>query len=75
MSDRVTLLAFIKKQITKHGSQAAYAKHLGISQQYLNDVLHGRRDISSELAQALGYERLTIYVKSKSPLARLRTQG
>jgi len=63
MESNQTVLEFIRSQVTKHGSQKAYARHLGVSQQYLNDVLSGRRDLSAELAALLGYKRLTVFVK------------
>jgi plasmid maintenance system antidote protein VapI len=59
-----TVLQFIQRRVKEHGSQRAYAKHLGVSQAYLSDVINGRRDISKEMAQLLGYKRLTIFVKT-----------
>lgn len=58
------VIAHVRDQIRRHGSQRAYAAHVGISQQYLCDVLNGRRDISAELAALLGFERLVVYVKA-----------
>lgn len=61
-----SILSYISKQVHAHGSQRAYAKHLGVSQAYLSDVINGRRDVSAELALLLGFERVTTYVKAKA---------
>ena len=44
-------------------SQAKLSEELGISSQYFNDILHGRRSISFEVAQTMGYEKRIVYVK------------
>jgi hypothetical protein len=36
---------------------------LNITPQYLNDILHGRRDISEQVADRLGYRRLVVFEK------------
>lgn len=38
------------------GSQKKAAELLGISPQYLSDILIGRRDISAKVARMFGYE-------------------
>jgi hypothetical protein len=45
----------------EQSSQKAVAKHIGISAQYLNDILQGRRDISEEVAAKLGYARVVTF--------------
>jgi transcriptional regulator with XRE-family HTH domain len=44
-------------------SQKKVARHLNITPQYLNDILHGRRDISEQVADRLGYRRLVVFEK------------
>lgn len=44
-------------------TQRKVAKELGYSFQFINDVLMGRRGITSELAAQLGYERVTVFRK------------
>ena len=51
----------LKAGLRKAGTQRAYAAQLGISLAYLNDVLHGRRQVSERLAGKLGLVRETIY--------------
>jgi len=51
----------LRKGVQQAGSQKAYAKELGISLAYLNDVLHGRRKVSAQLAQRIGLVRETKY--------------
>lgn len=46
-------------------TQRAYAQSLGISFQYLNDVLHGRREVSANLAQKLGLTREVVFREAK----------
>ena len=43
------------------GSQKVFAKQAGISEQYLSDVLNGRRDIGDKLLKWFGLERVTYY--------------
>ena len=51
----------IRVEIAHAGSQDAAAKRLGISPQYLCDVLRGRREPGKKLLDALGYRRLVVY--------------
>jgi len=44
-------------------SQKVVAAELGISPQYLSDILKGRREISTEVARRLGFERVVTYVR------------
>jgi len=44
-------------------TQKDVAKDLGISPQYLSDILKGRREISTEIARRLGFERVVTYVR------------
>lgn len=47
-------------------SQAQFAREHGVSLQYLNDFLRGRRDAGKKLLQALGYEKVVVYKPCKS---------
>jgi hypothetical protein len=51
-------------------SQAAVAKELGISPQYLNDVLQKRRLIGKKILEALGLERSIVYVRANGKGAK-----
>ncbi len=57
------LLSRIREIVTRLGRQDMAAEHLGISPQYLSDVLHGRREISKNLAERLGYERVVVFYR------------
>jgi transcriptional regulator with XRE-family HTH domain len=46
---------------TDRSGQAVFAKRHGMSQQYINDVLNGRRDPGPKVLAALGLERVTTY--------------
>ena len=43
------------------GTQTALARELGVSLPYLNDVLHGRRELAGKVLDALGLERVISY--------------
>jgi len=45
----------LKLFVVECGSQKEAAKSLGISTQYLNDLLRGRRNVSEEIASKFGY--------------------
>lgn len=59
--DAAALRRSLDVLIEEHGTQLAAAVSLGISPQYLHDVLRDRRDIGA-LAARLGYRPLTVYV-------------
>lgn len=64
--DADALRAALDHLIGLAGTQARAAERLGISPQYLHDVLHGRRDIDA-LAERMGYRSLTLYLPDGSP--------
>lgn len=47
--------------VKKAGGQRAWAKANGVSEQYVCDVIQGRRGIGEKLAQPLGYRPVTRY--------------
>ena len=53
--------ALIRESVQLEGHQTNTAKRLGISPQYLNDVIRGRRDISDEMARKFGYRRVVLF--------------
>lgn len=65
MIDEAEMLAELHDEIAALGSQTAWAKKHGLSLPYVNDLVHGRRPISAEVAQLLGHERLVVYVRTK----------
>ena len=56
MRDRLTDL------VAHHGSQRAVADILGVSKSYLCDVLMGRRPVSAQMAERMGWTRVTVFV-------------
>ena len=52
------------RQKAEQLGQTQLAKDLGISLSMMNDLVHGRRDISERVAEALGYSREIIFRKS-----------
>jgi hypothetical protein len=51
----------LRAAIAAAGSQAAYARQQGISLQYVNDVMRGRRELGQKVLDALGVERVVSY--------------
>jgi DNA-binding transcriptional regulator YdaS (Cro superfamily) len=43
------------------GGQKACAKEHGVSPQFINDVIHGRREMTERLALSLGYRRVVTF--------------
>jgi plasmid maintenance system antidote protein VapI len=54
--DDTKVLTELKYFVNSCGSQKEAAKSLGISTQYLNDLLRSRRNISEEIAGKFGYK-------------------
>jgi plasmid maintenance system antidote protein VapI len=55
------LLKMLREKIDRRkrqATQAAIAKELGFTPQYLNDVLGGKRPVSRNLAGSLGFREL-----------------
>jgi plasmid maintenance system antidote protein VapI len=57
------ILAIVQEMAKKWDTQKALADHLKISNAYLNDILHGRRDISTAIARRLGYTKIIKFRK------------
>jgi len=53
----------LRREIKRHGNQKRTAKALGISEQFLTDVLKGRRGPGKQLLSALGMEKRVAFVK------------
>ena len=48
------------------GSQKAFAVAHGISEQYVSDLLRGRRELSPKILDILGLERVVSYREKRS---------
>lgn len=55
--------AALQKFVAEHGTQVSAAKALGISVQYLGDLLSQRRDMTDTVAQQLGYTKKVLFEK------------
>ena len=64
--DAAALRAALDQLIALAGTQARAAERLGISPQYLHDVLNQRRDIGA-LAARMGYAPLTLFIPTGGP--------
>jgi hypothetical protein len=63
---RDTVVAALQTAIHAAGSQKAFAQQHAISEQYITDVLHGRREPGQKILDALGYEKVVLYRKRGS---------
>lgn len=55
----------LARKIKQAGGQTAWARATGWSTTYVNDLLKGRKTFSSEIADALGYERRIVYLRKR----------
>lgn len=55
------LREMIRSLVTYEGGQRPLAKRLGVSEPYLSDVLHKRREPGGKMLKALGCRRVVIY--------------
>lgn len=55
------VLSRLSKLCAEAGGQKAWAIANGVSQQYVNDVLAGRRDPGDAILNAMNIERVTSY--------------
>lgn len=53
------------KQMIRNSNQKRTAINLGISPQYLNDIINGRRNIGAKVLQALGLRRVIYYEEKR----------
>lgn len=59
--DESRVLNMIQIAVQVEGSQKAFAEKVGVSQQYLVDVLKGRRSVGAKLLEWFGLERVVTY--------------
>ena len=57
---RDDLLTYLRSLIG-NGSQLSFAEAIGVSPQYLSEVLNGRRDPGNSILEAIGVERIVTY--------------
>ncbi len=57
-------ITLLRGAVAEHGSQKAFAKHIGVSEPYLTDVLLGRRHPSPRILEPLGLRKVVeiVYV-------------
>lgn len=51
----------LRVEVEKIGSQRAWARAHNLSEPFVNDVLRGRREVTSRVADELGYVKRTLY--------------
>lgn len=58
------LVTELRAMCLPRGAKRAMAKSLGISAQYMGDILSGRNKISDRIADKLGYRRITMFERA-----------
>jgi len=58
---RPAVIRKIEKIIEERGTQTAAAEFLGVSSQFLSDILKGRRDPGKKILDSLGLESSVVY--------------
>lgn len=61
MMSEQDVLDRLRTAIAAGGSQRAFARQHRLSEQYLSDVLRGRREMGQGILDALGVERVVAY--------------
>lgn len=51
----------LRHRCEEAGGQGKFAESIGISPQYLSDILNGKRAIGAMLAGKIGYERKIVF--------------
>lgn len=64
---RPSVIKKIEQIIEERGTQKAAAQFLEVSEQYLSDLLKGRRDPGKKILDKLGLESSVIYTVKQSP--------
>lgn len=60
------VLKVLARHVKRAGNQKEAAKALGISAQYLNDLIQGRREPSDAVLEKLNLRRVIVRVKAKN---------
>jgi DNA-binding transcriptional regulator YdaS (Cro superfamily) len=58
--DQIEVFATIKRMIDVAGSQAAFARQVGVTPQYVSSVLNAQRPASDALLAAVGLRRIVV---------------
>lgn len=64
------VIALLRDECSRAGSQRAWAMKHGISAPYVADVLRGRREPAGKVLDALGLERVVTYEPTRKGKAR-----
>lgn len=57
--------SYLHRRMESFGTWRAFAKHLGVSPQFLHDCKVGARKPSDKILEGLGLEKVTTYRKVK----------
>lgn len=60
--EEIDPIEYLRRVVQVHGSQRRAAEAMEISEPYLSDLLHGRRECSKVILQRLGLRRIVVRV-------------
>ena len=60
------LATLLRQEVVKAGSPIKWARKHGLDNRRVNDVLGGRRAMYTDVAEALGYEKRWVKIKSSN---------
>lgn len=58
-------VAYLNEQAKRFGEIKAYAESLGVSQQYLGDILNRGKAPGKKVLEATGFERVVVYRRKR----------
>ncbi len=53
----------VRRKVAEAGSQREFARRVGVSVPFVNDVIHGRRNVGPTIAGYLGFTASVQYVR------------
>lgn len=56
------VIFLLRKRIAEVGNQKIYAERIGASSTYVSDVLKKKREPGEKILEALGLEKITVYI-------------
>jgi hypothetical protein len=66
VSDLAEIYASARTAIEAAGSQADWARQIGVTPAYVSDFLNARRDPGPKILEALGYKKRILYVRGSN---------
>lgn len=66
--DKADMLGLLNAAVRRHGSQAAFARHAGVSEVHVSHVVNAHREPGPAVLAALGLRKVVTYVHTNGGL-------